>query len=238
MGTQHGLAKLPYLRDSRRAWRGLDGFQLQYSDLSRRDSSESVDSGKYDDDGGGGGGGIAGFPTGRRFPDTVGIGNYPYADIHPLLPQGCQLDPYPNQDHLDSPLGPTEHMTSSSHATSSIDSSNGSRYMDGYPPYLQGENKEVLPYYLPFRALTSSDAGNLIVAGKCMAQSFLANAATRLHPTEWASGVAAGATAALMLRHAGEWKGSTREVLEHVDELQELLRSEAVGAPLEWTVPY
>jgi len=32
-----------------------------------------------------------------------------------------------------------------------------------------------------------------------MAQSFLANAATRLHPTEWSTGVAAGAAAVTMI---------------------------------------
>ena len=36
---------------------------------------------------------------------------------------------------------------------------------------------------------------NLLVAGKAMAQTFLANSAARLRPIEWASGVAAGVAA-------------------------------------------
>ena len=49
------------------------------------------------------------------------------------------------------------------------------------------------PYFVPFRALTSDEVPNLLLAGKTMAQTFLANAATRFHPVEWATGAAAGA---------------------------------------------
>ena len=42
-------------------------------------------------------------------------------------------------------------------------------------------------------------APNLLVAGKCMAESFRANANTRLHPSEWTTGVAAGGAAVLMV---------------------------------------
>ena len=33
----------------------------------------------------------------------------------------------------------------------------------------------ILPYFIPLRAMTNRDFGNLIVAGKTIAQSFLAN---------------------------------------------------------------
>ena len=59
---------------------------------------------------------------------------------------------------------------------------------------------ETLPFFLPLRALTNRDVANLLVAGKTMAQSFVANEATRLHPIEYASGVGAGAAAATMAR--------------------------------------
>jgi hypothetical protein len=96
--------------------------------------------------------------TARRFNDTVAIGDYHYADIHPLK-NGCQ---YP------------DYITSNAH----------------HP---------VNPYYIPFRAMTAEYASNLLIPGKSMAQSFLANAATRLHPTEWSTGVAAGAAAYTMI---------------------------------------
>ena len=61
-----------------------------------------------------------------------------------------------------------------------------------YPAYIK-EQYDTLPFYIPFRALTHHKYGNVLVAGKTMSQSFLANSATRLHPTEWSTGTAAGA---------------------------------------------
>ena len=40
--------------------------------------------------------------------------------------------------------------------------------------------------------MASDELENLVFAGKNIAQSFYANAAARLHPTEWNTGVAAG----------------------------------------------
>ena len=79
--------------------------------------------------------------------------------------------------------------------------------------------------------MTHSDAPNLVLAGKTMAQSFYANAITRLHPSEWSSGAAAGAGAALMVARA--WSSS--DVLEHISELQALVASDAVANPVQWT---
>lgn len=64
-----------------------------------------------------------------------------------------------------------------------------------------------------------------------MAQTFHANAGTRLHPVEWSSGLAAGASAALMARlHI-----NTRQVYDdHLETLQlEILQQ---GGKLEWTL--
>ena len=60
-------------------------------------------------------------------------------------------------------------------------------------------------------------APNLMAAGKLMSESFHANSNTRLHPSEWTSGVAAGGTAALMLRR--QWR-DTATALENVDEVR------------------
>jgi len=54
---------------------------------------------------------------------------------------------------------------------------------------------DTLPFFLPLRAFTNRDVSNLLVAGKTMATTFAANAATRVHPVEWASGAACGAVA-------------------------------------------
>jgi hypothetical protein len=160
LGTSHGLAKLPYIRDTRRSV-GLDGFVLRMADIA----------------------GEASAKTGKRFRDRVAIGAY-NADVHPL--RGCR-----------------------------------------YPAHVK--EYDVLPFYVPFRALTNESYGNLLVAGKTMAQSFMANAATRLHPIEWASGTAAGVAAASM----SQTGRSSRAMLDRVDDLQAKVRP---YTPTEWTI--
>jgi hypothetical protein len=87
-----------------------------------------------------------------------------------------------------------------------------------------------LPYYLPLRALTNRDVRNLLVAGKTMAQSFLANAATRLQPVEFSSGIGAGAAAAFMSRQRLQ---DTEQALAAVSSIQTLIKK---YAPLQWTI--
>lgn len=94
--------------------------------------------------------------TSVRWNDTVGLGEYLFADVHKMTADTCHL-----------------------------------------PPYIK-PNAHVLPFYIPFRALTVDGHPNVLVAGKNMATSFFVNAATRVHPNEYASGVAAGVAAAMM----------------------------------------
>ncbi|APW62320.1 FAD-dependent oxidoreductase [Paludisphaera borealis] len=161
LGTGHGLAKMPYIRDTRRSV-GLDGFVLKGGDLA----------------------GSAGKKTGRRFFDRVALGAYP-SDVHPL--STCAM-----------------------------------------PAYIVAAH-DTLPFYIPFRALTNERFGNLLAAGKTMAQSFLANAATRLHPIEWSSGTAAGVAAADMARNGR----SSLDEIGRIEELQALVRRKT---PTEWTI--
>lgn len=98
-----------------------------------------------------------------------------------------------------------------------------------YPPYLQVHQTK--PFYMPFQAMTHKDAPNLLLAGKTMSQTFHANGATRLHPSEWTAGVAAGGAAVLMLQRG--WQ-STEEAEAHVDELQRFINSTLIGQPLDW----
>jgi hypothetical protein len=100
------------------------------------------------------------------------------------------------------------------------------------PPYMQALPEGAKPYYIPLRALMVGGAPNLLVAGKLLAQSFHANSNTRLHPSEWSTGVAAGGTASLMVQRGWD---STSDALAHVDEVRKYLNSSAVGQPLEWS---
>jgi len=159
LGTSHGLAKLPYIRDTRRSI-GLDSFVLRFADLS----------------------GPAAQRTGTRFEDRIALGAYP-ADIHALAK--CPVPLYIHDTH------------------------------------------DTLPFYIPFRALTNNQLGNLLVAGKTMAQSFLANSATRLHPIEWSSGTAAGVSAAWMARNGK----SSRQAYSSIKDFQSSIKDRT---PIDW----
>ena len=161
LGTSTGLAKMPYIRDTRRSI-GLDGFLLKVDDL----------------------GGPIARKTGKRFADRVALGAYG-VDIHGLTT--CDSNP-------GGAVGP-----------------------------------ETLPFFIPFRALTHERLTNFLVAGKTMAQSYLSNAATRLHPIEWSTGTAAGVAAASMSRH--DW--TARQAFDRIAELQPLIEART---PIHWTI--
>ena len=103
------------------------------------------------------------------------------------------------------------------------------------PAYMS--SAATVPYYVPFRALTHRDADNLLVAGKTSAATFYANSALRLHPSEWSTGVAAGAAAVLSVvkgQQSGRTHITTAEILSRwIPDLQETLKS--LGAPVEWS---
>ena len=97
------------------------------------------------------------------------------------------------------------------------------------PDHYKGKH-DTLPFCIPFRALTHYKIENLLVAGKTMAQSFLANSATRLHPIEWSTGTAAGVAAA----HMAKTEKTSRKVYESIGELQALVKQQT---PIDWTEP-
>ncbi len=97
-----------------------------------------------------------------------------------------------------------------------------------YPPHVN-DHGDTRPFCIPFRALTHEQFGNLLVAGKTMAQSFMANSATRLHPIEWSSGTAAGVSAAWISRRGL----TTREAYREADALRERISQKQ---PIRWTI--
>jgi hypothetical protein len=97
------------------------------------------------------------------------------------------------------------------------------------PSYLSSE-LHALPFFIPLRALTNDRVENLLVAGKTMAQSFKANAAIRLHPIEYSSGIGAGAAAATMvLQNVAD----TRTLVGRYADVQSRV---VKYAPIDWTV--
>lgn len=95
------------------------------------------------------------------------------------------------------------------------------------PAYMN--RADTLPFFIPFRALTNKSFDNLLVAGKTMAQSFHANAATRLHPIEWHSGIAAGVSAA----HMFQYQISSKLALDNIADIQARV---AKHQPINWTL--
>ena len=97
-----------------------------------------------------------------------------------------------------------------------------------WPSYVS--NNKISPYYIPFRALTNRDVDNLLVVGKTMAQTFMANAATRLHPVEWVSGIAGGIAATMMSK---ENLTSTQLYNTWITTLQEIVSK---TSPIGWKI--
>ncbi|WP_197527712.1 FAD-dependent oxidoreductase [Posidoniimonas polymericola] len=98
-----------------------------------------------------------------------------------------------------------------------------------YSELAHASDRSPLPYYIPYRSLTNRDFDNLLVAGKTMAQTFLANSAVRLHPSEWSSGCAAGAAAAFLAKSGL----STPDGLQQIGVLQEIVSRHT---PTDWTI--
>ena len=87
------------------------------------------------------------------------------------------------------------------------------------------------PFFIPLRSLSNDSIANLIVAGKCMAQSFRVNAATRLQPGEAVSGTAAGVVAA----YCSLQKRDMHEVIEQ-RRFREIQTRVSRYQPLQWTI--
>jgi hypothetical protein len=195
-GTENGLAKMPYLRETRRAKFGIDKFRLCSQFASKTDPGPG-DPGCWEprtvvEKEGSASSSSASPKTGFKFVDDVGIGSYGF-DIHHQNADFCTMPDYLN-----------------------------------YSP----DPGPSLPYYLPFRALTTLGVPNLLVAGKTMAQTFLANAVTRLHPTEWVSGTAAGVAACAMVSYG---YNATEMYVNH-ELLQGFLNGpgSTIMSPLDW----
>jgi ribulose 1,5-bisphosphate synthetase/thiazole synthase len=67
--------------------------------------------------------------------------------------------------------------------------------------HYDSKDKDPVPYYeIPYRALLPEEVENLIVAGRCISASFLAQSSIRIQPTVRALGEAAGIAAALSIK--------------------------------------
>jgi len=87
------------------------------------------------------------------------------------------------------------------------------------------------PFQIPLGALIPQRLDNVLASGKCLSASRLAAAAYRVHHVEWATGEAAGETAAACL----EWGVRPRDLRASESLLRRLQRRLlAHGVPLVW----
>ncbi len=85
------------------------------------------------------------------------------------------------------------------------------------------------PFYLPYRALASSNVRNLLAGCKSFAGTYWTNSAYRLHPIEWAVGSAAGVAAAHMNRDSR----TNIEMLE-LPRLRQMQTEISTNSPIHW----
>lgn len=186
MGTQHGLSKYPYMRESRRiigrpSYNHPQGFAVHEIDISAKDYGQepyiSKLSGKFMQD----------LQRLIAYLESAGVG----VKIASFYPSG--------------------NLTQRSHATAFADSVGISHYVMDFhpcmalsPPEKRGNRERdnvrlahgySYPAHIPLRALIPQKIDNLIVTGKNIAVSHVAAAAYRVHPFEWSVGAAAGAVA-------------------------------------------
>jgi hypothetical protein len=210
MGTAHGLAKYPYIREGRRiigrpGYGYNDGFSVSEVDISRNDlwtperlaklsASEKRLLAAT----------LAGFegldriadpkvPTKLKqrqratvYADAVGIGHYAI-DFHPCM-QNSPPEAPKNQERA------------------------GARNGEG----------QAYPFQIPLRAMIPQKIDNMLVAGKSIATSHVAAAAYRVHSFEWSAGAAAGTTAAFALEKGIMPYELVQNLPKSVPELQEL----------------
>ncbi len=101
------------------------------------------------------------------------------------------------------------------------------------PSSAPANEDKVRPIILPLESLIPQRIDNLLIGGKSMAVSHIVNGATRIHIGEWASGAAAGATAAWLVLQ-NDPSLTPQSILDRgrIVEIQDHLRSQ--GLLVNW----
>jgi hypothetical protein len=90
----------------------------------------------------------------------------------------------------------------------------------------------VRPLHIPLEALVPQEVNNLLIGGKSIAVTHIANAVTRIHYSEWTIGAAAGATAGWLLHTQPHLTPADIVPKQKIASLQAHLQ--AHGLRLEW----
>jgi hypothetical protein len=90
---------------------------------------------------------------------------------------------------------------------------------------------EAKPFQIPLGSLIPNNIDNLLAASKNIGTSHITNGAYRVHPTEWAIGTAAGATAAMAVKNHIAVKQIDTDAVQLRQLQRQLILS---GQPLVW----
>jgi glycine/D-amino acid oxidase-like deaminating enzyme len=83
----------------------------------------------------------------------------------------------------------------------------------------------IIGFSIPYRCLVPKKIDDLLVAGRCISQTHIADGWTRLQSCVWSMGQAAGTAAALAVRDCV----TPRQMIARVADLQALLKAQGVG---------
>ena len=113
----------------------------------------------------------------------------------------------------------------------------GCRYRNGEPSWEASSapalEHKVRPVQIPLEGLIPQGIDNLLIGGKGIAVTHIANAVTRVHHAEWSIGAAAGTTAGWLVKRAPA--GTTPEGIVSENLLPQLRQyMVAQGLRLEW----
>ncbi|HEY9606399.1 MAG TPA: FAD-dependent oxidoreductase, partial [Allocoleopsis sp.] len=187
MGTVHGLSKYPYMREGRRiigrpAYGYPQGFSVWEIDISRRDYKDDyyrqVLSPQMYRDLRTALAGLEAFAvaSGQKAPEDV-----MRRTRSTIYPDSVGIGHYAIDFH--------PCMTKSPPETPGNTEREGERQGAG----------QAYPFQIPLRSMIPQKIDNMLVVGKSIATSHIAEAAYRVHSFEWSSGAAAGTTAAFAL---------------------------------------
>ena len=223
MGTVHGLSKYPYIREARRiiGRPGIgypEGFTVSEIDISRinyRDDyyRQNLPPEMYRQ--------LWTALAGREAFSVLGSNiapeNISRRTRSTIYPDSVGIAHYAIDFHPCMTFSPAEAPGNTERA--------GERQGAG----------QAYPFQIPLRSMIPQKIDNLLVTGKASATSHIASAAYRVHSFEWASGAAAGTTAAFALEKGILPYQLVDEPFYKERELQQLLqRIEANNNPTKF----
>lgn len=187
--------------------------------------------------------GGTGYPGLRAQPDVLGTGDGFAMQPYVREPRRLRARTILTEAHLGTEQRrregrPNQDATEFGSAEPFADSIAIGHYHIDLHPSTSGRNNVYVPaapFGIPLGALVPRRVRNLLAAGKALGVTHITNGATRMHPTEWAVGEAAGIVAAHALSAAPEPIDDLHALADargHIEAIRQ--RCTDAGAPTAW----